>query len=186
MDVPKDIISIVDERRDFIEAHKKELIGIGILLGLLMIYSLYRFYRWWKTPSVGAVGPAPTTVIIQQQPPATSVKIQQRTAAPQVVRVQATKTQQQRAVAQPPVVAPQVVGVQAAKTQQQRTATSQPPVVGVQANKTQQQRTAAVAQPQKKTPPLTRVNNQKVVVNLPSAQGPVSTGFSPVFRPSVA
>ena len=170
MDTPKPILPIVDGRRDFIEAHKKELIGIGVLSGILLLYGLYRLYRYFRKPAIvaGQVASSPTTVIVQQQaapapalapPPPTTVIIQQ---PPPAAQTTTTQSQQQRKLRQAQAIA---------------TAQPAPSATGQIVKK---QPTPAGVVIRKQTPRLP--NAQQVKGNLPSTGNVVFTGYSPQYR----
>jgi len=181
----------VNRRKDFIEAHKKELIGIGILSGVVIILIIYKVYRRYKTPQ-------PQIIQIRQQQAKTQAvaPIQIKTqVAPQLAKTQAVapiqiKTQVAPQQAKTQAVAPIQIKTQAVapiqiKTQvapqqiKQKQAKTQAgaPTQAKQKVKTQVTPQAQTIAPPQKFPRLANVHS------LPNISSVVSTGFSNKFTP---
>ena len=90
MDTTLPPIPLPNSRRDFIQAHKKELIILGVLLGLFLLFVIYIIYRRFTSPATMA----PTVIQLKQPAPTvTQVKTQQM-KAPQLTPPIQVKTQQ--------------------------------------------------------------------------------------------
>lgn len=205
-------VSVVDWRHDFIQTHKKELIGIGVVIGLILLVGIYRLFKRPSTAVQKQIIPGQpqgTTVIIQQQqqpPPQqqpsavapTTIQVRQQQRPQQkpqssAVAPSTTQMRPQQRPQQSSAVAPSTAQMRTQQRPQQKqqssavapsTAQMRPQQRLPQALKTKKRKPTQIQKSQQKPPKFPRLEKAtQIKANLPSTGNIVSTGFSNQFAP---